>query len=369
MWRHSLLVGVVLLLTACGSSARTTPDSKNALSAKTKPSAHPAKHRPVAKVLVVKKPWRPGQQQKGVAIYFGAYPRETPWQARLAAAPVLDYVVSLGANSVSLSFPFFTDNLYSSRVFRTGSTPSPRMMKAVVLEAQKRRLRVSIRPLLDETNLIGIGWRGSIKPRSLDEWFTSYRRFLSPYLRVAQQTRAAGFVTGVELNSLSNDYQWPSLIKWMRSKYKGKLSYSANWDSLHSLLSNKVDEKGFDTYFSLNLNDNASQSEVSAAWDDWVRRNLASPKKLVLAEVGIAPESRAYQHPWWWGRPGASLNLSIQRRWFTAACSAFRRHKLAGIYFWRVNVGENVKKANWRSVDHGTFVGRPAALAIRRCFR
>src|SRR5437868_14163412 len=109
-----LLAGVVLavLLVAYlppATGVKITPSGSDG------PTAN-HKHRRPSK-LVVKRPWRAGRPQKGIAIYFKALPNPTKRRVRAAAKQTFDYAVRLGANSVSLSFPFFTGGLRSNQVF------------------------------------------------------------------------------------------------------------------------------------------------------------------------------------------------------------------------------------------------------------
>ena len=71
-----------------------------------------------------------------------------------------------------------------------------------------------VRPLLDEQNLATSsgGWRGTIRPPSLDGWFGSYRKVLTPYLQAAGGAKADEFVLASELTSLQKHHdQWKTL--------------------------------------------------------------------------------------------------------------------------------------------------------------
>ncbi len=317
----------------------------------------------------VRSPWHVGMPQKGIAIYWRTDRRSTVRRSRNAADKVFDYAISIGANSVSITFPFFVNGISGTKVYGNVATPSPAMVKAALAEANKRHLRMTLRPLMDEKNLVAMGgWRGSIRPYNRKRWFASYRRFLAPYLIAAQTEHIATFAIGTELNSLANDSLWRPFVRWAKQRYHGKLLYAANWDAVTTLVGGLAGNIGIDTYFKTSLPDNASVAQIAHTWDVWLKANVPSRRNVVLSEVGIAAEPGAYRAPWRWGSSNRHLDLAVQQRWFKASCIAYRQRKLGGIYYWRVSFGQKLKPANWRSKDHGTFAGRPAAGAIKSCF-
>lgn len=333
------------------------------------PHATQAVRQKTTPLLALKQPWRTGEPQKGIDVYFSSLLHTSRQQLQAAARQTFNYVVGLGANSVSISFPFNTAGLHGSRVYKTRATPSPQQISAVLEEANRQKLRVTLRPLMDETNLAAKGgWRGSIEPADPSLWFASYQRFLKPYLAVAKAQHAATFCIAAELNSLANDQHWTSLIRWAKTRFPGQLLYNANWNSMQGVVTQRV-AFGVDAYFATSLSDNASLAEVTAAWNNWVKSGLKFHSQVVLSEVGIAAEPGAYLHPWWWGLPGKPIDLGVQQRWFTAACRSFRQNQLAGIYFWRVDLGQDLRELKSHSADHDTFVARPAATAIKQCFK
>jgi hypothetical protein len=99
-------------------------------------------------------PWQPGRPQLGVQVYWQDNPADALEVLQVKAARVFDHVVGMEANSVSISFPFFTDTITASTVSTDLRTPSPERLGMVVDDARRSGLRVAVRPLLDEANLI-----------------------------------------------------------------------------------------------------------------------------------------------------------------------------------------------------------------------
>ena len=111
----------------------------------------------------------------------------------VAARAVAKYALSLHANAISLTFPFFMNGPHAPTVTKRQSTPAPHEMAVITRIAEAQGLYVVFRPLLDETS-IDREFRGNMKPSHPAKWFASYRRFLLPYARVAQRSGAQEFV-------------------------------------------------------------------------------------------------------------------------------------------------------------------------------
>jgi len=288
---------------------------------------------------------------------------------RRKARRLINYLISLNANSVALNFPFFMDSARASVVKAHELTPSPQRVAIFLQEAEASAMRVRLRPLLDERSL-GTAWRGTIAPANRDKWFASYTSFLLPYAKAGQEHGAVGFVLAVELNSLQGDRRWADVISEIRKVFTGDLTYSANFDAYQNRLPTPaVDRIGVDVYFKTQLPDSASVAQVSAEWRKWIKRNAGSrPRQLVLDEVGIAAQDGAFRHPGSWGNTRAKLNLSVQTRWFAAVCDAIAAEGIGGVYFWYVRMHHNPGSENPGQADRLTFVDRPAEGAVRDCF-
>jgi len=292
---------------------------------------------------------------------------------RAKARRIVDYIVTLDANSVAISFPFFTSGPLASEVYAGASTPSPRRVGIVLDEFHRSGLRSMLRPILDERSLLAAGihnWRGNIRPASRDEWFTSYRRLLAPYVKAAHANHATTFVIATELNSLEGDPRWAGLVGESKRAFGGEIAYAVNWDNyVNRPIDMPVERFGIDAYFPLELGDGASVSMLVAGWNRWLEQRTGGPLPgLILSEVGAPAENGAYHHPGVWGTAGGPLNLAVQKRWFTAACQVARQRAMAGLYWWKLDFHVDPARADPRSDMHDSFVGRPAEDAIQSCF-
>jgi hypothetical protein len=283
---------------------------------------------------------------------------------------LFDYAIGLGANSVGISFPIYTDGARPTKVYtKDGVTPTPDSLRTVIGEAKARGLRVMLRPIIDEGNIKDNAgsWRGSIKPRSMPAWFTSYQSILTPYLTVAQAAHADAFVVGSELDSLVGQTpQWRTLLAAAAAVFSGRLTYADNWGKWATGRPGVPGaDPGLDAYPQLHLTDTATVPQISAAWTAWLQKRPDGLADTVVQEIGIAATPGAYKEPAAWGMPGQTVAPKIQANWFAGACDAVRTLHMSGIYFWNLDVWADPAKA--ASYASGSFIGRGDA-AIKTCF-
>jgi hypothetical protein len=370
------VVAVVVALSACSSidpptiepspAATSESSTGGAKSAATEQAA--AADTP--KVVPAAKRWKPGDAQLGLQVY-AHNSNDKPADANIES--ILDYVVERGANSVAYSFPIYTDGQRPTRVQTGPESPTPEVVGRLVVAAQKRGLRVTVRPLIDEADLRtpSGGWRGSIQPPDMEGWFGSYEDVLMPYLKSARAAKADEFVLATELTSLQREHdRWEDLARSAGKVFPSTLSYTFNWDAADEEMVPRDGAVGLDLYFAVDLGPDATVEELTTAL---TRHIMAKPKSLrsnmVAQEVGIAAHDDAYQHPWNWGSPDvANLNPKIQVNWFTAACHAVRRAKLNGIYYWMLDSSIDPAQVNPGTEGSAGFIGRPGEKAIERCF-
>lgn len=303
--------------------------------------------------------------QLGINIYWHTTGDAT--RVRANAVRILNYMVSLNANSVALTFPLFTDGARPTRVYAgKDETPSPADLGIVIDEAKKRGLRVMLRPTIHEANLTP-GWRGSLAPPNVGRWFVSYGRALKPYLELAQSKKSEEFVLGVELNSLSNaKSSWKALSKAAARVFSGRLSYGAHHDRWANGASDGLAPKiALDAYPGFQLPDSATVAQLAAAWRKWLtaQRPASVLSQTVIQEIGIAPQAGRYKESFKFVEK-EPIVPAIQVKWFTASCQAIKNLGMPGMYFWAID--SNIDPA--KPVNQGgSFIGR-GDKAIKSCF-
>jgi len=364
----AVLMAASLALGACGSPDKPQPETPCVIPTiqKVYPPAQP--------VVPVARPWQPGALQYGIQLYWHTWvPNE---EIEPVADRLLNYIVGLGANSVSISFPIYTDGVSPTRVGSLKKqTPTPQQLGIVVAAAKARHLRVTLRPLVDQKVLKQAGeseWRGTIRPENIAGWFKSYDDFVLQYVAVAKQYEVEEFVAGAELVALqSQTAEWQRLGRLIsQSGYAGVVSYAMSWDDLADM---PFEELGVDAYPNTDLPDTATVQQLTDSLTRWFEGLPGTIRpRLTAQEVGIPNEAGMYHKPWSWGTQADTcaikLNFDVQKNWFAAACSAVKVAKLRGIYYWMLDSNAYLAQDHPSSEPSGMFFGRPSEQSIRDCF-
>lgn len=319
--------------------------------------------------------WHPGMPQLGIDVYWVANTKDSDAVIRAKARRIIDYAISLGSNSIGLSFPFYTYGITSDTVYASPTTtPTPVHIAIFLSEAARSHIRVTLRPLLNENVLVAqnpLAWRGSIEPADRVAWFRSYRRLLIPYAEVASSGHAATLVIGTELNSLEGDPSWPRLIRAIRSAYPGELLYDENFDEFAAHDSRlPLATFGVDAYPRFDLPDSAPVRELASAWEGWLGTHSPQVlRKAILSEVGIDAVAGSYPDPAaWLGTTQSPIDQFVQRNWYEAICRAGAKVHIGGIYWWDVNFDADPADPGPFESDRISFLGRSAQNVIKTCF-
>jgi len=377
--RHRITASVALaatlltLVSACTLSDRPAwwPKPKHSATAHAKASPSPTP------VPVVADPWQPGMRQLGIQVYWTENSNDASAAVVEAKARrLINYAISLNANSIAITFPFYTYGITSDDVYADPeTTPTPQEIEDFLAVAAQSDMRVTIRPILNEDVLVAqnpLAWRGSIEPQSTSAWFQSYQQLLMPYAEAAQQGGAATFVIGAELQSLEEAPEWPALISAIQSVYKGQLAYDENYTEFAEGDQDlPLPGHDVDAYPRFDLPDSASVSQLTQAWESWIGGHRAVViHQMVLAEVGIVAVPGAYQSPGAWiGTVNSPIDVQVQANWYQAVCNAVAAENVGGgIYWWEVSFDADPADPGPFESDRLTFLGRPAAQVIQSCF-
>jgi len=316
-------------------------------------------------------------RQLGIQVYWTANRNDSSTAVvRAKATRIIDYAISLNANSVTITFPFFTYGLASDTVYaKRNVTPSPSHIAIFLAVAAKAHIRVTLRPVLNEDALVvrnPQAWRGSIEPKDRSAWFRSYGKLLLPYATAAETGRAATFVLGTELTSLEGARQWPGLVHSLKFAYGGQLTYDLNHDEFAAGTAKPpIPSHSVDAYPQFGLPANASVARLTGSWDAWLGAHPLSVRRaLTLSEIGIDAVAGSYQNPWAWRNiRTAPIDTHVQAAWYQAVCNAVSAEQVGGgIYWWEVNFDANPAGPRQFESDRLTFLDRPAQRVIRNCF-
>lgn len=233
--------------------------------------------------------WGPGFL-RGIAV--GVF---DPTQPARAYAPGLREIRNLGANSISLPVYWVQTDVGASAI-------APReelsleayddLIRGVIANAHDQGMSVLLMPVIQIGTVEAGDWRGTIRPDDESLWWTSYRRFVLHYARLAASEGVELLCVGSELSSMEQEEaQWLRLIAEVRRVYDGQLTYSANWDHYEDVgFWPQVDYVGLSGYYTLSSQLRPSYSQLAAGWaqirDELTAWSRRQDRRLLFTEIG-----------------------------------------------------------------------------------
>ena len=193
-------------------------------------------------------------------------------------------------------------------------------------------------------------WRGEftglIKMASEADWLkleNSYRDFILDYAEVAEKEGIQIFCIGTELGKFieyRSEY-WRKLISEIRTVYKGKLTYAANWDEYKRVpFWDLLDYIGVDAYFPASEGKTPTVKEVELGWERWKTElkifSERENKKILFTEYGYRSVDFAGKEPWKSETEMNSVNLEAQTNLLEGLYqSIWEEDWFAGGFLWK----------------------------------
>jgi hypothetical protein len=297
--------------------------------------------------------------QYGMDLDFYWHPDQNV--ARLVAADAA-YARSLGANSVLIAFPLYTNG---STVAVGPETPPLWAVREAVAVARSVGLEVGVRPLLDDASL-DTHSRTTFVPDNATKWLDSYQAPIVLYARAAQHSGATRFFVGAELSEFAHASSWRQVDQAVRAVFHGQLYFSANWATSKDTA--QLAGSGgpgvtvaVDAYYAMPV-------PISQFTSDWAAQAAVLPRGTVMSEVNIAARQGAQRAPYVSAPEDAPLDSQLQAAWFTAACKAVKTDHLGGIYFWAISVGHPQFSVPPEPETANQITDSLGANAIKACF-
>lgn len=151
-------------------------------------------------------------------------------------------------------------------------------------------------------------YTGDFELNNTEDWEVleeSYRNYLLTFAKVAQTQKVELFCIGTEWRKFikARPVFWHSLIQEIRTVYKGKLTYAANWDEYtETPFWSELDYVGVNAYFPLTEKINPSVEELAIAWQPTVNHlkglseNVNRP--ILFTEYGYRSVEGTTIKPW-----------------------------------------------------------------------
>ncbi len=235
----------------------------------------------------------------------------------------VDPIVKISANYAAIMpFAFIRSLNHSEVVFNTdrqwfGETNTG--VKQYVEQLRKQNIKIMLKPQLWV-------WRGEytgfIEMTTESDWKmleSTYSQFIMNYAKLAQDLNAELFCIGTELEKFvaARPEFWNTLIKQIKSVYKGKVTYAANWDEFkRTPFWNELDYIGIDAYFPISEEKTPSLESCLMGWEAHrkviMETSKAMNKKVLFTEFGYRSVDYAGKEPWKSDRSMTNVNLEAQ---------------------------------------------------------
>jgi hypothetical protein len=290
----------------------------------------------------------------------------------------LERIAGTGATCVSLQAIYRMDSGQSCEIRRhPTSSPTEASLRRTFREARAARLRVMFFPTInirDEAENAR-WWRGNIEPSDWDLWWRNYTAFNVRLARIAQEEGVEWYSLGTEMASTHPfPDRWRRLAAEVRRVFKGKLTYSVNFDSHDSFtFGDCLDVIGMNTYDPIAKHDPyPTPGQVRAEW--WWIVNKARTlqarfgRPVMITEVGYPSHARAHAGPWDF-RADLPVDLELQDFLLEGAFGVLRNWSDGAAVFYYL-YGENLDRGPVGGPGDRTYAvwGKPAEATLRAYF-
>jgi len=210
-------------------------------------------------------------------------------------------------------------------------------------EFQKVGIKLMVKPHLW---LRRGGFTGHLKANSEENWIlleNSYRNYILTYAKAAEELKAEMLCIGTELEQfvVNRPNYWQQLIKEIRSLYKGKLTYAANWDEFKRITFwDELDFIGIDAYFPLSDKKSPTVQDFEMGWKSHKAAIISIQKQfnkpVLFTEFGYRSIDFNGKEPWDANRVEGNINLEAQVNGLQAIHNQFWKEDwFAGGFVWK----------------------------------
>ena len=295
------LLGPAVLAAVGGWAVMTASRDESASNTATNtPAAEPATIQPAPQATVPNSQTLPGPPILGFAINAHHIDDLSVYLASV------DRIAEVGANALIVVTPMFQQHVDSTDIrYLPGKCPTDEQLLAILARAKQRHLSTTLLPIVLIENPGEKDWRGVISPRDWDAWWVSYDRLIDRFLDIAVAAEVDRFCIGSELNTTESQIdRWRRIVQRVRSRYKGTITYSANWDRYDKVtIWPLVDVMSVSAYFELARDE--PDAPVQKLREAWVRERdrlllIAQryDRPLMITEVGYPSLPSAAAFPW-----------------------------------------------------------------------
>jgi hypothetical protein len=238
-------------------------------------------------------------------------------------------------------------------------------------EKAKQRLFARVRA---EREALPRTWHNEIEMKTEADWQAWFARYESYILSYVDQATAAGadaFCVGRETDkaAIAREADWRRLIARVRERFRGPLTYSANFDGYRRIpFWDALDVIGISAYFPLSPGPSPTDTDLAAAWDAILDPLQAfardKNRRMVFTEIGYPALATAPVRPW--EENDGAADVWLQARLYEAALRATaKRPFLVGSFFW---LWEGTSRPPFRDPSF-SIQDKPAAFVMSHFYK
>jgi hypothetical protein len=220
----------------------------------------------------------------------------------------------------------------------------PAGVKETIRLAHEQGLKVMVKPQVWIPN----HWTGNLDFSSEEDWKTwetTYERYILRFAALADSAGTDMFCIATEFNAAiqKRPQYWNELISKIKNIYKGKLTYSANWDDWDKVpFWKELDYIGLGGYFPLVAETTPKVEDLKAAWQPIKERlktySQQQGKPVLFTEFGYLSVDSCGWRNWELERgiEGRNINEQAQANCYEALFSTFQHEDWwAGGFLWK----------------------------------
>lgn len=212
-----------------------------------------------------------------------------------------------------------------------------------VEELRRANIKIMLKPQIWVTHG---EFTGYIEMDNEDDWKMledSYSKYILDFTDLAEKLNLDILCIGTELEKFieNRPEYWTDLIKKIKERYKGKLTYAANWDEFkRTPFWNQLDYIGIDAYFPVSEKKTPSVEECLEGWKEHKSLiksyNDSIRKPVLFTEYGYRSVNFTGREPWKVDRSENDVNLEAQVNATQALYETFWQEEwFAGGFVWK----------------------------------
>ncbi len=301
-----------------------------------------------------------------------------------------EWFVFPNVNGVEIK-PFFDKDSFPNNSGWVSPTLTDAELIDLIHKLKSNGLKIVLKPHLDSIKF-GLEEgesRGSFNPSDWSKWFEDYEKFILHYAELSEVEKVDLFVIGTELDTVIREMpnareKWVGLIKKVREKYSGPITYSVScfgdcYSPKQVSFWSELDFIGFEPYFGLTNKNNPSVEELKNAFDEKFDK-YAKPlfeeynKPIILTEANVYSYDGVNKHPIDAPPENAVVDLNEQADYYEAMFESItNKNWIRGIYWWgwyldsTPNNREVIEKNKTDLYD--PFVRKPAGKILKKWFK